>query len=398
MANRFTRSVMRIKTKDILAPVIFLLILIPSLIFKLINRMHRRKLWLVAEDGEARDNGYHFYKYVREKHPTDFCFYAVKLESAGYEKIEKLGNVIKYGSLKHWFYYMSANLNISSQKSGNPAPIFWYILHVKLGLYKNRVFLQHGVTKDDSKWIYYRQTKFKYFVCGAKPEYDYILKKFGYKKKSLLFTGFPRWDSLRDASKKQKHESILIMPTWRSWLGGDRNSLFDVKNFRETDFYKYWNGLLNDQDFIDILEKNSIEVYFYPHINMMKFINAFKTRSKKIKFVSAEYDIQNFLNKCNLMITDYSSVAFDFAYLRKPVIYYQFDTEEYRKNQYQEGYFNYKDNGFGDVLLNKKTIMNKIEYYVRKNFRMETKYLGRADNFFSFRDTCNCKRVYEAIK
>ena len=43
------------------------------------------------------------------------------------------------------------------------------------------------------------------------------------------------------------------------------------------------------------------------------------------------------------MITDYSSVFFDFSYMRKPVIFYQFDEKKFRKAQYAEGYFSYKN-------------------------------------------------------
>lgn len=391
--KRVKRAFMQVRPRDILAPLIFLLMLVPSLLFRLINWLKHRKLWLVAEQGEARDNGYHFYKYVREKHPGDFCFYAINPESAGYKKVEKLGNAIKWGSLRHWLYYMSANLNISSQKSGNPCPIFWYVVHVKLGLYDNRVFLQHGITKDDSKWLYYSQTHFKYFVCGVKREYDYILKKFGYKKENLLLTGFPRWDDLKDTSKEQKNKSILIMPTWRNWLGGDTNKVFTTKDFSKTDYYKKWSEIINDKEFIKYIEKNGIDVYFYPHIHMQKFLSYFASMSKNIKIVSCDSDIQEYFNKCSLMITDYSSVAFDFAYLGKPVIYYQFDLKEYRKRQLQEGHFSYEDDGFGPVCRVAADVVKAVV-----SLRSIRQYSNRAREFFDFQDSNNSKRVYEAIK
>lgn len=387
--ERVKRAIMQVKPRDIVAPLIFLLMLIPSLIFRLVNKLKHRKLWLVAEQGEARDNGYHFYKYVRERHPSDYCFYAINPESAGYKKVEKLGNVIKWGSLKHWLYYMSANLNISSQKSGNPAPIFWYVMHVRLGLYDNRVFLQHGITKDDSKWLYYDQTHFKYFVCGAKREYDYILEKFGYKKENLLLTGFPRWDNLKDISKEQKNKSILIMPTWRNWLGGDTNKVFTIKDFLKTDYYKKWSEIINDKEFIEYIEKNKIDVYFYPHIHMQKFLSYFASTSRNIKIVSCDSDIQKYFNKCSLMITDYSSVAFDFAYLEKPVIYYQFDLEEYRRKQLQEGYYDYRKDGFGPVVENEKELIESIKKITANG--LNSRYKERFDSFFAIRkDNSEC--------
>ena len=98
------------------------------------------------------------------------------------------------------------------------------------------------------------------------------------------------------------------------------------------------------------------------------------------------------------MITDYTSAVFDFAFLKKPIIYYQFDENRYRENQYSEGYFKYRQDGFGDVLVDKNSVIDKIRYYVDHDFKTEAKYSKRMQDFFSLRDRCNCERVYKAIK
>ena len=50
------------------------------------------------------------------------------------------------------------------------------------------------------------------------------------------------------------------------------------------------------------------------------------------------------------MLTDYSSVAFDFAYLRKPIVYAHFDKEAFfsGEHSYTAGYFDYERDGFGE--------------------------------------------------
>lgn len=381
----------RIHARDFLAPFLFSILLVPSWIFRFTNRIKGRKLWLVAEHGEARDNGYHFYKYVRDNYPKDYCFYAVKADDPEYDKVARFGNIIEYGSLKHWLYYMSANLNISSQKSGNPSPVFFAFLHTTLGLYKNRVFLQHGITQNDVNFIYYERSKFKYFFCGAKPEYDFVKKKFGYPEGAVLLTGFPRWDNLKDTSKMINGKSILIMPTWRNWLGGEKNAVFKTRDFQNTNYYKHWNGLLNDADFIRYIEDNKIDVFFYPHYGMQNYIKLFTIGSKNIKIVTLDDDIQKYFNKCDVMITDYSSVAFDFAYLQKPVIYYQFDKSEFRKLQYAEGYFRYERDGFGPVCETRQELLKAVKSRVKKEYEI------RERDFFIYHDNKNCERIYEAI-
>ena len=46
------------------------------------------------------------------------------------------------------------------------------------------------------------------------------------------------------------------------------------------------------------------------------------------------FDYQKILIKSSLLITDYSSVFFDFSYMKKPIIYTQFDYELHRKVHY----------------------------------------------------------------
>lgn len=57
----------------------------------------------------------------------------------------------------------------------------------------------------------------------------------------------------------------------------------------------------------------------------------------------------------SMMITDYSSVAFEFAYLRKPIVYYQFDKKAFfEKHTYRKGYFDYEKMDLVRLSIKKK--------------------------------------------
>lgn len=394
MLHKITDSIKYVKLKDIFAPFVFLLAIIPALIYKAYLAIIKKTLWLICEDGNtARDNGYYFYKYMREKHPEVNCKYVIRKQSSDYKKIEKLGlKPIQTSSFKHYVSYLAAKWNISNHKHGNPNQPFFYVIHVILNLVNNRVFLQHGITKDDSPWIYYKNTKFKYFICGAKREYNYIKEKFGYPKESVVLTGFPRFDTLIDKAKDKKQ--ILIMPTWRNWLGRETNSLGKKEKFEETEYFKNWNGLLTDKQFTDYIEKEAIKVLFYPHQHMQKYLSSFEIKSKNIKIASMEQDIQLALRESYLLITDYSSVYMDFAYMRKPVIYFQFDYDKYRSEHLKPGYFDYKKDGFGPIATNTRQIIKKLLNLKQIN----TKYSKRCMDFFNSKNNVSCcGNIYELL-
>jgi len=124
----------------------------------------------------------------------------------------------------------------------------------------------------------------------------------------------------------------------------------------------------------------------------------FFKENSTFKVVSGFADYQTIFKEANLLVSDYSSVAFDFAYLKKPVVYAQFDKKTFMENHiYTQGYFNDKLNGFGPVTDDYEDTVNEIIKYIENDCKMEDKYLKRVDSFYKYIDKNNCKRVYEEI-
>ena len=117
----------RVKVKDIIA-IFIMLVAIPEALY-LKNK--RKDLWLICErENEARDNGYWLFKYIRENWPNEDVVYAINKNSEDYNKVKDLGEIVEYGTYKHWVYYLAANKNISSQKDGKPNGALCYLLEV----------------------------------------------------------------------------------------------------------------------------------------------------------------------------------------------------------------------------------------------------------------------------
>ena len=103
------------------------------------------------------------------------------------------------------------------------------------------------------------------------------------------------------------------------------------------------------------------------------------------------------ISECSLLITDYSSVFFDFAYMKKPIIYYQFDREKFFTSHYAKGYFSYDNDGFGDCSMNSTEVVSKIIELVSNNCVVPDKYANRVEDFFLHCDDKNCQRTFDAI-
>ena len=356
-----------------------------------------RDIWIIAERGDdARDNGYFFYESMRKNHPEINLWYVIKGTSADCPKVEAIGNRVEYNSFKHFIIYCASRVRISSSVWGGDLPYADYFNKFRFIIAPKRktVFLQHGVIKDYLPALCANNTgKLDIFICGAEPEYEYVSKHFGHKEGTVRYTGLARFDNLHNTKTKNQ---ILIMPTFRKWL--QQLSAEDVAN---SEYVKAWQNVLCDQRIISALESKDLELIFYPHYVMQKHIDEFSSPCDRVKIARfKDYDVQKLLIESKLLVTDFSSVFFDFGYMKKPTVYYQFDREKYINEHYDytKGYFDYDEMGFGEVALDHEAIVSAICKYIEKDFALPKKYEERISKFFPLHDQNNCERILSEIR
>lgn len=367
--------------------ILYTVLLPASLIY---NR--NREVYLVSERGtDARDNGYHFFKYLRSQHPEIEAYYVIDKKSPDFEKVERLGKTLQWKSMHHRFVFIGAKYKISTHIMGfSPNIDFYSKLNEVFPLVGKKIFLQHGIIKDDLPQLYQEKTKLDMFVCGAKPEYDFIRSEFHYKNGEVKYTGLARYDALNEYSTENQ---ILIMPTWRMYLNNQTD-----EEIEQSVYVKAWNDILSDGRLIEKLKERNLTLFFYPHYEMQKHISLFKSSSEHVVIADfASYDVQDLLKKSKLLITDYSSVFFDFAYMLKPCIYYQFDLKEFMEHHYRRGYFNAEKDGFGRVVSDPESLIEEIIKIINRNYEIEGQYRENICRFFQKHDTNNCQRIFEEI-
>lgn len=371
-----------------------LIILIKIICARSICSIYKRKeIWLISErENDARDNGYFLYKYIVENHPEVNIYYAINPTSHDFIKIKGLGNWVKFGSLKHHIMYLSSSVVISTQMSiGKPGNRISSYLEKKGFIKVKKAFLQHGVIQNTPSFCLYSNSLVNLFVCGAKDEFNFVRDNFGYPDGVVQHLGLCRFDNLHDF--KTTKNQILIMPTWRNWLYNNE------QEFIKSDYYKSFYELINNIELLEMLENMDMDIVFYLHNDFQKYASLFISECKRIIIAKKEeYDVQQLLKESRLLITDYSSVFFDFAYMKKPIIYYQFDHSAFFSRQYEAGYFDYKDHGFGPVCYNNLDVLKEIRKHIDNEFALEEVYEKRIKSFFSIYDDKNCERNFKAIK
>jgi CDP-glycerol glycerophosphotransferase (TagB/SpsB family) len=121
--------------------------------------------------------------------------------------------------------------------------------------------------------------------------------------------------------------------------------------------------------------------------------------SERISINSYPHDYRDLFCRGSVLVTDYSSVAFDFAYLRKPVVYAQGDREEFFEGHlYSEGYYSYHQHGFGPVVRTVPELVDSLVHLMASSGEMGAVYRDRVDRFFAFSGGGNCERLSRAIE
>lgn len=205
---------------------------------------------------------------------------------------------------------------------------------------------------------------------------DYDIKEI-YSGKALI-TGYPRIDITLQKQQylreyfgiKEGERVVLYAPTYRGSFGNPR---FEAENITRH------------------LEKLSVmpfKVLFKGHHETLGYIE-----SQKLDFCSANdrtIDTNELLSIVDVLITDYSSIAFDFMVLDRPIIYFVYDYEEYKEERGL--YFDIEEltqnrcNNIGEVLK----LLSNEEFLNKKN-----RYANLKDKFFPYEDGNATKRVVD---
>lgn len=371
-------------------------------IYHILKIFKTKPIWIISDRPKAaNDNGMHLFKYLNEQDNLKARVYlAIDKDSKDYEKMEKYGKVLNHNSLIYKMKFLLSDKIISSQADVSVINPFGKSEYYYRDLFRfDFVFLQHGITQNDlSSWLNKYNKNISMFVTVAYDEYNSILNgDYGYDKSVVKLTGFPRYDNLKNHSKN----IIAVMPTWRKSLSGLFNNVSGTREynpaFKESEYFKFYNDLINDKRLIDCMNKHNYKGIFVVHPSHEENYVDFNGNDT-FEINSGFADYQDIFKKSNLLLSDYSSVQFDFAYLYKPVIYSQFDKEDFfSTHTCKEGYFDCERDGFGPVTYDYDSTVDAIINYIENDCKMEDKYSKRVDKFYKFHDHNNCERVYKEI-
>ncbi|MBH3339241.1 glycosyltransferase [Pseudomonas mendocina] len=351
-----------------------------------------KAIWLMDERiaSSAEDNGYFFFKYLRETYPQLPVFYVLKRNSPHWGIVAPLGNVVAQYSWKHAYLLWRARVMLSTDSFRGldyPSESLPRLRRKTLN-----VFLQHGVAGN--KTMTYTRKNYPYFsqvIASNGIEQAFFSGHYGFTPKQVKLTGIARLDALAPRRGAERSRKILVAPTWRRWLKGQGQ-------IQASRYYHAWNSFLNSERLADLLETHQMELYFRPHFNMMQFIDEFEKGSPRVHVIrDLDQPLHHLIREADLLITDYSSVMYDFFYQEKPVLGYMFDRHEWEVQPPGPPHLDYERDLALELVTTEDALLQQLQQCLEGGCEMSADKHGRLDKLFSHRDDGNCERIYQAV-
>lgn len=294
----------------------------------------------------------------------------------------KEAKVVNYLSLKYFYYlcrskYWISNCKLPEYLTKKENQIYlqtWHGTPLKklahdIDVSKETTFYRSGLSLEQMRCTYDKDVKrYNYMISPNSFTTKVFQSAFLIDKHKLIETGYPRNDILTTFTKedviniKDKYgipidkKIILYAPTWR-----DNSYDFNGYTFKlEVDFKKWRDGL--GDEYI---------ILFKPHYLIVNNLDL-SSFNDFVYPINANVDISDLYIISDVLVTDYSSVFFDYAILNRPIYFYMYDLISY-KNELRGFYLDiHKDlpgkvieeeDKLIDLIKNEKFDFNKLDVF-----------------------------------
>ena len=161
------------------------------------------------------------------------------------------------------------------------------------------------------------KTSADFLLAVSEEEKNNFSKDFADIKHILSVGGGAHLDKVMKIREKTPENFILWFPTWR-----------DTKEEAEYAI-EFQNKVINSAKLHGYLEKNNLHLALVPHINTSGVLNS----SHSLVSMHKQSDLSNLFEKACVFISDYSGIIFDWLALDRPVIFFPFDFDSYKKKR-----------------------------------------------------------------
>lgn len=375
----------------------------PKRRFAALAKRVRQQVWLYYDDPSV-EQGNAYAQFLHDKGMADgikryYVTRAHQRRSDARMRGDASGDILPFESAEHRYLHVNADLIIASHPDhGSWCPFSWSSMRALADMVRYRVaYLPQHVLLGHEPWRLSEDRILADCVFASTSyEVDVLQTVYGYRRDQIFPCGMPQLDQVEiDAPSRRK---ILYAPSWRSHLVARcANGSYTAKlgSFDRSQFWRGATEFLGASSLQELLDRNDLVLDIKLDPRFSAFRDMFdQLACGRIK-IADETHAEDYL----ALVTDFSPRAFDFAYLKRPVVYFLPDREEFAAglHEFRQLDLSWQD-GFGPLCVSSQDTLAELERLIRRGFSADARYAQRMDGFFLHYDHQNRERIYRALK
>ena len=370
---------------------------------EMVNEKNER-IWLYADVAHVKmDNGYYQFAHDLPKNDGVLRYYITSVPENEWRSIyqsEQFPHMVIRNSKKHRELYIKAEKVLAAYHQSDGAVAHSPFTRAEAQSIRDKlqaeiIYLQHAHLHASYVWLYALERNIAHkIVVSSQFEYDNYIKHYHYDSEDLIAAGMARYDNIN--INKKGLNKILYAPSWRSYTAlrdYDGNWLLNKERFIESNFYKGIYAFISSSKLQKLLEEFDYTLDIKLHPIMTEGSELFVSNSNRVNVVG-DVEIEDY----SVFATDFSSFAFEYVYLKRPIFYFVPDYLEFRSGmaQYRELDLEF-DDAFGDLAITAEAAVDALDRILQNNCKPEEKYLERMDGWFFHYDGKCRERLYKYL-
>jgi len=374
------------------------------LMFKAVSKLPKDKKLVIFESFHGKqysDNPRAIFEYMSENNPDYKLYWSADRRHTRLFESRNVAYIRRFSvkwffmmpRAKYWVINSRLPLWIPKPKHTKYVQTWHGTPLKKLGTDIEKVLMPGTNTEKYKKNFIFASSKWDYLISPNAYSTEIFRRAFGYNKQ-IIESGYPRNDFIVNANddatiaglKKQlnlpeEKKVILYAPTWRD------NQFYSKGKYKfdlQMDLRKLYESL--GDDYIILLRLHYLVA---ENIDLGSYEGF-------VFDVSNHTDIRELYLITDILITDYSSVFFDFANLKRPMLFFVYDIEDYRENL-RGFYFDFDEQAPGPLVKTTDGIIKEILDIKRNGFVPSKATESFYERFCYLEDGHASKRVVESV-
>ena len=358
-------------------------------IYKLVTINKNKTTFIMTHDESINSNIMRMYQQIKKERPDEVCKFITKKSFQSEKGWQRF--------IKQIVFVSTSSFHLATSQVIFLDNVFLPMAFMRFKKDVQIIQLWHGCNTlkkfgqlsnvGQLKWLEHKaNSRYTAVIVSSNKMINLHQEAFGVKGEKILPLGIPRIDALFESEEKlqrDKESFYKVYPQLRH-----KKIILYAPTFRDNDL-NMEDSRMNLNEVMEKLPKAyQIITKYHPFVAHRRV----RTEDERIIDVSDYEDLNTLLLVADVLITDYSSIIYEYAVLNKPIIFYAYDKEEY-ESKIRGFYYNYDEYVPGKIVYDKEELLACLKTAMYK----KCDYENFIEQYLDYKDNQSSKRIFDTI-